>query len=102
MTAASVTRSTFDLTISPSSMFESVPSYISDIFAISSAEYCSSRPERTRFGEWGGFLVGPSGAASTSSFASASIGFRFGDMGLGFEVRATLPQPGHHADYTGH
>src|SRR5207244_9537094 len=54
MTAVSVTRSTFDLTISPSSMLESVPSYNSVIFAISSAEYSSCRSERTRSWEWGG------------------------------------------------
>src|SRR5882762_8573401 len=48
MTAVSVTRSTFDLTISPSSMLESVPSYSSVIFAISSDEYSSCRSERTR------------------------------------------------------
>src|SRR5438034_413596 len=52
MTAVSVTRSTFDLTISPSSMFESVPSYISVILAISSDEYSSCRSARTRRWEW--------------------------------------------------
>src|SRR6266571_2116487 len=52
MTAVSVTRSTFDFTISPSSMLESVPSYSSVIFAISSAEYSSWRSDRTRRWEW--------------------------------------------------
>src|SRR4029077_12227037 len=53
MTAASVTRSTFDLTISPSSMLESVPSYSSVILAISSDEYSSWRSERMRRGGGG-------------------------------------------------
>src|SRR5690349_10308189 len=48
ITAASVTRRTLDLTISPSSMFERVPSYSSVIFAMSSAEYSSWRSDRTR------------------------------------------------------
>src|SRR5690242_21828241 len=65
ITAASVTRSTLDLTISPSSMLESVPSYNSVIFAISSAEYSSCRSERTRSWEWGG-----GGGAGVSDFDS--------------------------------
>src|SRR2546425_97107 len=59
MTAVSVTRSTFDLTISPSSMFERVPSYSSVIFAISSGEYSSWRSARTRRGEWRLGVAGP-------------------------------------------
>src|SRR3989441_3806759 len=78
MTAVSVTRSTFDFTISPSSMFESVPSYSSVILAISSGEYSSSTPDILRSCEWVVFLGGRSGAESSRSCASTSIRYRFG------------------------
>src|SRR5437899_8942236 len=71
MTAASVTRSTLDLTISPSSMLERVPSYSSVIFAISSDEYSSCRSERTRRWEWVG--AGVSDFDSGRSSVSTSI-----------------------------
>src|SRR2546427_6243939 len=77
MTAVSVTRSTFDFTISPSSMFESVPSYSSVILAISSGEYSSSTPDILRSCEWVVFLGGRSGAESSRSCASTSIRYRF-------------------------
>src|SRR5467141_345793 len=73
MTAVSVTRSTFDLTISPSWIFESVPSYSRVIFSISSDEYSSSRPERTRSCGRGGLRVGMSSSRSSTSRASTSI-----------------------------
>src|SRR5436309_2195020 len=75
MTAVSVTRSTFDLTISPSSMLERVPSYSAVIFSISSGEYSSCRSGRTRRREWGG---GVSGFDSGRSSVSTSIQYRFG------------------------
>src|SRR4029077_7093595 len=71
ITAASVTRSTSDLTIPPSSMLESVPSYHSVIFAISAGEYSSCRSERTRRWEWGG--AGVSDFDSGRSSVSTSI-----------------------------
>src|SRR6266511_2267672 len=73
MTAVSVTRSTFDLTISPSWIFDSVPSYSRVIFSISSDEYSSSRPERTRSCGRGGLRVGMSSSNSSTSRASTSI-----------------------------
>src|SRR5438046_43582 len=80
--AVSVTRSTRDLTISPSSIFESVPSYSRVILAISSLEYSSSRPERTRNGERGGFLVGTSSSESSTSRASTSMRYTGSVVGL--------------------
>src|SRR5213080_293214 len=71
MTAASVTRSTLDLTISPSSMLESVPSYSSVILAISSDEYSSWRSDRTRRGRWG--AAGVSGLDSGRLSVSTSM-----------------------------
>src|SRR5437899_4115278 len=83
MTAVSVTRSTFDLTISPSWIFESVPSYSRVIFSISSDEYSSSRPERTRSCERGGLRVGRSSSNSSTSRASTSMRY----TGLVFGLR---------------
>src|SRR5438105_6386551 len=84
MTAVSVTRSTFDLTISPSSIFESVPSYSRVILSISSEEYSSSRPERTRSGERGALRVGTSSSESSMSRASTSIRYTGSVVGLRF------------------
>ncbi len=92
MTAVSVTRSTFDLTISPSSMFESVPSYSSVIFAISSAEYSSSRPARTRRTEWVVFLAGRSSSDSSTSFASTSIRDTGSVVSLRFDNPGAVPR----------
>src|SRR5207244_3478435 len=80
MTAASVTRSTLDLTISPSSMLERVPSYSSVIFAISSDEYSSCRSERTRRWEWVG--AGVSDFDSGRSSVSTSIQYTGSVAGL--------------------
>src|SRR5438309_7929186 len=92
MTAVSVTRSTFDLTISPSSMFERVPSYSSVIFAISSGEYSSWRSARTRRGEWRLGVAGLSALESGSSWVSTSIQlYRFG---CGFGVVTPGHRPG--------
>src|SRR3989449_329694 len=100
MTAVSVTRSTFDLTISPSSIFESVPSYSRVIFSISSEEYSSSRPERTRSGERGALRVGRSASESSTSRASTSIRYTGSVMclrvprhSLSFQDSAPSPDP---------
>src|SRR5689334_1148854 len=84
MTAVSVTRSTLDLTISPSSIFESVPSYSRVIFSISSEEYSSSRPERTRSCERGALRTGRSSSKSSTSRASTSIRCAGSVVGLRF------------------
>src|SRR5438876_4332758 len=89
MTAASVTRSTFDLTISPSSMFERVPSYISVIFAISSGEYSSCRSERTRRWECG---VGAEGASGCASWVYTSMPYTGSVVSLGFRGRRNLAE----------
>src|SRR6266516_3036369 len=73
MTAVSVTRSTFDFTISPSSMLESVPSYSSVIFAISSAEYSSWRSDRTRRWEW----LAVEGVSDVSGMSSLSTSIQY-------------------------
>src|SRR6266852_1992986 len=91
MTAVSVTRSTFDLTISPSSIFESVPSYSRVIFAISSEEYSSSRPERTRSCDLGALRTGRSSSNSSTSRASTSIQCTGSVVGLRFIF--TPPEP---------
>src|SRR3989449_1502401 len=92
MTAVSVTRSTFDLTISPYSMFERVPSYSSVIFAILSGEYSSWRSARTRRGEWRLGVAGLSALESGSSWVSTSIPwYRFG---CGFGVVTPGHRPG--------
>src|SRR5256885_3942736 len=93
MTAVSVTRSTFDLTISPSSMFERVPSYSSVIFAISSGEYSSWRSARTRRGEWrlgvaGVLGLGGRGFPGGSPPSFLPVGFGVGG------VYPRLPPPG--------
>src|SRR6058998_785928 len=87
MTAVSVTRSTFDLTISPSSMLESVPSYSSVIFAISSGEYSSCRSARTRSWEWGG-AAGAAGASGFSFSVSTNIQYTGSVVSLGIGPRA--------------
>src|SRR6266545_3671266 len=84
MTAVSVTRSTFDLTISPSWIFDSVPSYSRVIFSISSDEYSSSRPERTRSCGRGGLRVGMSSSNSSTSRASTSMQCTGSVVGLRF------------------
>src|SRR4029077_14838610 len=89
MTAASVTRSTLDLTISPSSMLESVPSYSSVILAISSDEYSSWRSERMRRGRWG--AAGVSGLASGRFSVSTSIHDTGSVAGLVTWPRASAP-----------
>src|SRR5690349_15556773 len=95
ITAASVTRSTLDLTISPSSMLESVPSYNSVIFAISSAEYSSCRSERTRSWEWGGG-GGVSDFDSGRSSVSTSIQYTGSVVGLDDGQGTSRPsRPGH-------
>src|SRR5712692_1150174 len=91
MTAVSVTRSTFDLTISPSWIFDSVPSYSRVIFSISSDEYSSSRPERTRSCGRGGLRVGMSSSNSSTSRASTSMQDTGSVMGLRFVF--TPPEP---------
>src|SRR5712664_679594 len=91
MTAVSVTRSTFDLTISPSLIFDSVPSYSRVIFSISSDEYSSSRPERTRSCGRGGLRVGMSSSNSSTSRASTSIRCTGSVVGLRFIF--TPPEP---------
>src|SRR5882762_5083991 len=91
MTAVSVTRSTFDLTISPSWIFESVPSYSRVIFSISSDEYSSSRPERTRSCGRGGLRVGMSSSNSSTSRASTSMRCTGSVVGLRFIF--TPPEP---------
>src|SRR6266576_1149567 len=88
MTAVSVTRSTLDLTISPSWIFESVPSYSKVIFSISSDEYSSSRPERTRSCGRGGLRVGMSSSISSTSRASTSIRYTGSVTSLGLSRHA--------------
>src|SRR5882762_7040033 len=91
MTAVSVTRSTFDLTISPSWIFDSVPSYNRVIFSISSDEYSSSRPGRTRSCGRGGLRVGMSSSNSSTSRASTSMRCTGSVVGLRFIF--TPPEP---------
>src|SRR5437868_1084448 len=89
MTAVSVTRSTFDLTISPSSMLESVPSYSSVIFAISSEEYSSWRSCRTRSWEWG--AAGVSGFDSGFDSGRLSVSTSIPYTGLVVSLDAQTP-----------